>query len=59
MKYLGLTLGLLVLLGGAAQAVYQVGDHVDDFTLTDAFGNQVSLYDYANQVIFIDFWTPG
>ncbi|MBN2056468.1 hypothetical protein JW905_16205 [bacterium] len=49
----------LYLLMGRAQAVYQVGDHINDFTLFDADGKQVSLFDYQNLVIAITFWTPS
>ncbi len=38
---------------------YSVGDHVDDFTLLDADGKEVSLYDYEGWVILLAFWTSG
>ncbi len=48
---------MAMLLGaGLASAAYQVGDHIDDFTLNDSDGNPVNLYDYAGKVIFINFW---
>ncbi|KPL06949.1 hypothetical protein AMJ86_06480 [bacterium SM23_57] len=42
-----------------AGAVYLVGDHVNDFTLPDAYGNQVSLYDYQDRVVALVFWFSG
>jgi hypothetical protein len=50
-------LALSALFAGIASAEYQVGDHVADFTLTNAFGQQVSLYDYAGMTIMLTFWT--
>ena len=47
----------LVLTAGLASATYQVGDSIADFTLYDADGNTVSLYDYSGKVIFINFWS--
>lgn len=50
----------LILLGcmvaSPAFAVYGVGDHVADFTLNDAYGNPVSLYDYEGMAVCIQFW---
>jgi peroxiredoxin len=39
-----------------AQVPYVVGDHVADFTLNDAFGNPVSLYDFEGMVVWLVFW---
>ena len=39
-----------------AWAVYQVGDHVSDFTLPDGHGNMVSLYDYQDRIVLLAFW---
>ena len=39
-----------------AQAAYVVGDPIADFTLNDAFGTPVSLSDFENKVIWLDFW---
>lgn len=55
--------GLVVMLAlscfaGTVQGVYQVGDTIADFTRYDAFGKEVALYDYANLVIVMTFWTP-
>ncbi len=52
---------LLVFAHGVA-AAYEVGDTVDDFTLTDLMGNPVSLSDHQGQVIVLNFfttWCPG
>ena len=40
-------------------ATYQVGDLVDNFTLNDDQGNPVSLYDFTDAVIVLDFWSVG
>ena len=37
-------------------ARYAVGDHIADFTLLDAQGNSVNLYDYNGLVVFLNFW---
>jgi peroxiredoxin len=45
-----------------AQAVYEVGDTVGNFTLTDLDNNVVSLYDHAGEIIVLNFfttWCPG
>jgi cytochrome oxidase Cu insertion factor (SCO1/SenC/PrrC family) len=39
-----------------AMAVYQVGDHVNDFTLPDGQGNMVSLHDYQDRIVLLMFW---
>lgn len=49
----------LMLTAGYASAAYQVGDTIGDFTLYDADGNAVSLYDYYGKVVFINFWGSG
>jgi peroxiredoxin len=43
-------------LAGPASAVYQVGDHVNNFTLPNAYGNNVSLYDYQDRIMVLTFW---
>ena len=40
-----------------AQAAYNVGDPIADFTLNDAYGTPVSLYDHEGLVIWLVFWT--
>ena len=37
-------------------AVYQVGDYVANFTLPDAQGTNVSLYDYQDRIVLLAFW---
>lgn len=57
MKYRFILTALTALLiAGTAFGAYQVGDHINDFTLLDADGNSVSLYDFHGKVIFINFW---
>ena len=48
---------LAVIAVGEAEATYYVGDLIADFTLNDASGTPVSLYDYAGNVIMLNFWT--
>ena len=40
-----------------AAVPYVVGDPIAGFTLNDAFGTPVSLYDYEGMVIWLVFWT--
>jgi peroxiredoxin len=40
-----------------ALGAYQVGDTVSDFTLPDAFGNDVSFSDFNGMAVIINFWT--
>lgn len=54
-----LILAAIILLLPAAFARYEIGDTVNDFTLNDAYGNPVSLYDYEGKVVLINFWQPG
>ncbi len=53
--------GLLVLglAAAPAEAAYQVGDTVGDFTLMDSNGTPVSLFDYQGKVVWITFWRFG
>jgi peroxiredoxin len=46
-----------MLAAAPASAAYQVGDHVADFTLNNASGVPVSLYDFQDTVILLNFWT--
>jgi peroxiredoxin len=48
---------LALMAAAPSEAQYQVGDPVADFTLNDADGNPVSLYDYDGNVIWLVFWT--
>jgi len=47
---------LIVSMTGPASAVYQVGDHVNNFTLPNAYGQQISLYDYQDCIVMMPFW---
>ena len=52
-----LLIAALLCWGGAtASAGYQVGDTVADFTLNDAYGDSVSLYDYQGMGVLLHFW---
>jgi hypothetical protein len=60
MKPVALALCALVLTVAATadvEAAYIVGDSIADFTLNDAFGTPVSLYDSEGLVIWLVFWT--
>ncbi len=50
-------LWVVMLAAAPASAAYQVGDHVADFTLNNASGVPVSLYDFQDTVILLNFWT--
>ena len=55
-------LGAVLALATPAVAAYQLGDTIDDFTLNDLNGNPVSLSDFADDIIVINFfatWCPG
>ena len=57
-----LILSVILLPALPAQATYQLGDVVDDFTLNDLTGTPVSLSDYAGDIVVINFfatWCPG
>ena len=49
----------LCLLTPISLAVYQVGDVVADFTLNNAYGEPVSLHDFAGMAIILNFWGSG
>lgn len=58
----GLTGLLCLAAAGTAFATYQLGDPVDDFTLSGLFGTPTSLSDFAGDIIVINFfatWCPG
>lgn len=48
---------LIVMAAADAEAAYIVGDTIADFTLNDAYGTPVSLYDSDGLVIWLVFWT--
>jgi cytochrome oxidase Cu insertion factor (SCO1/SenC/PrrC family) len=55
---LALCVLMLTVVATAGAAIpYIVGDTIADFTLYDAYGTPVSLYDYQNTVILLNFWT--
>lgn len=49
---------LTVVATADAEIPYVVGDSIADFTLNDAYGTPVSLYDFQDMVILLNFWTP-
>jgi len=59
-KRIPIVVTLICLLGlglaGPASALYLVGDHVNDFTLPNAYGNNVSLYNYQDRIVVLAFW---
>jgi cytochrome oxidase Cu insertion factor (SCO1/SenC/PrrC family) len=48
----------LATIGGLSSVLgyYQVGDSVGNFTLTNWNGQQISLYDYTDRFVFLNFW---
>jgi len=59
MKPVALALCVLMLTLFAAadvQAAYGVGDPIADFTLNDAYGSPVTLYDFDGRVVVLNFW---
>jgi peroxiredoxin len=55
-------LGILLALATPALATYQLGDTINDFTLNDLNGNPVSMSDFGNDIIVINFfatWCAG
>ncbi len=54
---IGIVMALLSV--SSAFATYHVGDTVANWTLNDADGNPVSLYDFMGMVVFINFWSAG
>ena len=56
-RYIALIVAGLMMTTVSAFGAYVVGDTVADFTLPDAYGNQVSFSDYNGMVILINFWT--
>jgi peroxiredoxin len=59
MKTTLLTLALIGLMAIPVFGQYQVGDPVPDFTLRNQDGNNVSMSDYPNRIIFMTFWYTG
>lgn len=50
---------LAAFVAAPVEAAYEVGDPVADFTLNDADGVPVSLFDYQGQVIWLVFWSDS
>ena len=48
---------LMMILSAPLVLAYELGDVVEDFTLTDLEGNEVSLSDEAGQIIVLNFFT--
>jgi peroxiredoxin len=48
---------LTVVATADAQVPYVVGDPIADFTLNDASGTPVPLYDFNSMVVWLVFWT--
>jgi len=61
MKKWLLALLLLIILSAPlwAQPTYAVGDTVENFTLRNQSGTNVSLADFPDLIKFLAFWTPG
>ena len=60
MKRLIALLLLFPLIGAVSPVLgqYVVGDSVENFTLPDTSGSQVSLYDYRDRIVVLPFWDP-
>jgi len=55
-------MGAILFINTPAQAAYELGDTVADFTLDDLQGVPTNLYDFAGDIIVINFfatWCPG
>lgn len=48
---------LVLVPAASAEIPYVVGDPIADFTLNDAYGTPVSLYDFDGMVVWLVFWT--
>ncbi len=54
--------GVVLVGGGPARATYELGDTVNDFMLDNLAGTPTSLYDFAGDIIVLNFfatWCPG
>ena len=47
---------LCLAIAGPVHALYQIGDHVANFTLPNANGQNISLYDYQDRIVLMPFW---
>jgi len=59
MKRLLLLAAMTCALALPALGQYQVGDPVANFTLPNQLGQNVSLSDYPDRIMFLVFWQPG
>ena len=50
---------VLVLTAPAFAQPYQLHHRVNNFILPDTSGSPVSLFDYANRIKFLVFWSTG
>ena len=50
---------LLFIVPAFVYGQYAVGDTVVDFTATTVTGEEISLFDYKGQAIFLNFFTTG
>ncbi len=57
MLQLMITTVLVMVIGATAALAYEIGDVVEDFTLTDLNEEVVSLSDEAGQIIVLNFFT--
>ena len=52
-----ITLGMITATGIAPTwAYFHVGDTVTNFTLTNWNGQPISLFDYSDRFVFLNFW---
>lgn len=63
MKTIAITIALICLLAFPVMSQpggngYQIGDWVEDFTLPDNQGNNVSMSDYQHRIRFLALWSP-
>lgn len=59
MKKVLLLAAMLVAIAGPVWGQYQVGDPVVNFTLRNWQGQNVSLSDYPDRIMFLVFWQSG
>ena len=44
----------LILSAASANAFYEIGEEIQDFTLLDPQGNEISLFDFSGDVILLN-----
>lgn len=57
MKTLISAIALISLLATPVLSQYRVGDPVDDFSLPNSQGVNMSMADYPDRIMFLVFWT--